>query len=74
MGKRATKTAHPNDPTMRSEYDFRGGVRGKYADRTTAGDTLVVLDPDVAKRFPTSKAVNDALRALPQRRPTSEED
>jgi hypothetical protein len=40
------------------------GVRGKYYRRATAGTNLVLLDPDVAKAFPTSKSVNSALRKL----------
>jgi len=46
------------------EYDFRGGVRGKYAAQYAAGTNLVLLDPDVAAVFPDSAAVNAALRAL----------
>jgi hypothetical protein len=49
---------------MRKEYDFRDGVRGKYAARVRQGTNIVVLDPDVAKAFPDSRAVNRALRAL----------
>jgi hypothetical protein len=49
---------------MRAEYDFRGGVRGKYAARYRAGTNVVVLDPDVAAVFGNAKAVNRALRAL----------
>jgi hypothetical protein len=49
---------------MRAEYDFRGGVRGKYAVRYRQGTNLVLLDPDVAATFPDSEAVNHALRAL----------
>ena len=30
------------DDEMRSEYDFRGGVRGKYADRYARALTVVV--------------------------------
>lgn len=52
------------DDEMLSEYDLRGGIRGKYADRYERGTNIVVLDPDVAERFPTSEAVNDALRRL----------
>jgi hypothetical protein len=60
---------------MLPEYDFSGGVRGKYAGRFAAGSHVVVLDPDVADLFGDSKSVNDALRALvkiaktPMRRP-----
>ncbi len=49
---------------MRPEYNFSGGVRGKYLPRLSKGDNVVVLDRDLAKVFPTSKAVNDALRVL----------
>lgn len=50
--------------TMRDEYDFSEGVRGKYAERYALGTNVVVLDPDVARIFSDSKSVNDALRIL----------
>jgi hypothetical protein len=53
-----------DNDAMRPEYDFSGGVRGKYLPRLAKGDNVVVLDRDLAKVFPTSKAVNDALRVL----------
>jgi hypothetical protein len=53
-----------SDPEMLDEYDFSGGVRGKYADRFPKGCNVVVLDPDVAQIFPDSESVNQALRAL----------
>jgi hypothetical protein len=46
------------------EYDFSGGVRGKYAGRFPQGSNLVVLDPAVARVFTDSESVNQALRAL----------
>jgi len=49
---------------MLPEYDFSKGVRGKYAKRYHQGSNIVVLDPDVAERFPNSEAVNRALRCL----------
>ena len=49
---------------MEPEYDFSKGTRGKYAKRYAKGSNLVVLDPDLAKLFPDSKSVNEALRAL----------
>ena len=49
---------------MRAEYDFSGGVRGKYAARFAEGTNLVLLAPDVAAVFPTATAVNKALRAV----------
>ena len=49
---------------MRTEYDFSKGVRNKYAGRIARTTTVVLLEPDVAKVFDTSEAVNSALRAL----------
>jgi hypothetical protein len=52
---------------MRAEYDFssiRGGVRGKYSRRYRAGVNLVLLDPEIARAFPTDVAVNEALRTV----------
>ncbi len=49
---------------MRAEYDFSKGVRGKYVDRLAKGVTVVALDADIAEAFPTSEAVNRALRAI----------
>ncbi len=53
-----------SDPPMRKEYDFSGGVIGKYAKRYADTTNIVSLDPDVADAFPDSKSVNDALRTL----------
>ena len=49
---------------MLPEYDFRGAVRGKYSARYAGGTNVVVLDPDVARAFPTAAEVNRALRRL----------
>jgi hypothetical protein len=50
---------------MRPEYDFAKGVRGKYRARLLKeGSNVVVLEPDVAKAFPDSAAVNEALRVV----------
>ncbi len=49
---------------MLDEYDFSRGVRGKHAGQYKAGSNVVMLAPEVAKVFPTSESVNDALRAL----------
>ena len=49
---------------MRPEYDFSGGVRGKYYRRYIASTNVVVLEPDVHKRFKNAAAVNEALRTL----------
>lgn len=52
---------------LRAEYDFSKGVRGKYAKSVDDG-LIVVIAPDVAKTFKSSKAVNDALRKELNRR------
>ena len=65
------------DDDLRPEYDFSslsGGVRGKYFRRYRAGVNLALLDPEVARAFPTDAAVNEALRTVlratkAQRRP-----
>ncbi|MDQ2944782.1 MAG: hypothetical protein M3Y27_02345 [Acidobacteriota bacterium] len=49
---------------MRAEYDFSGGVRGKYAAEYARGTNVVVLDPELAAVFPDSESVNDALRSF----------
>jgi len=49
---------------MNDDYDFSKGIRGKYAKQIAEGTNVVVLDPEVAKMFPTSEAVNKALRKL----------
>lgn len=63
--KKKIDTNH--DDELRPEYDFSklpGGIKGKYAERYHQGTNLVLLEPDVAKVFPTAEAVNEALRLL----------
>ena len=64
--KKASKPskAGPRRSTLRPEYDFSQGVRGKYAKRFAEGTNLVLLDPDVASEFPNAAAVNKALRGV----------
>ena len=52
---------------MRAEYrreDLGKGVRGKYFERYSKGTNLVLLNDEVAKAFPTTEAVNEALLGL----------
>ena len=49
---------------MRPEYDFSAAVRGKYYRRYLESTNVVVIEPDVHKRFKNSAAVNSALRTL----------
>jgi hypothetical protein len=60
------KGSRSSSDDLRPEYDLASlgpGVRGKYAQRLK-GTTLVALQPEVADAFPTSEAVNEALRAV----------
>jgi hypothetical protein len=50
--------------SIQNQYDFSKGVRGKYARRYAQGTNVVVLEPDVAKVFSNSKAVNASLRKI----------
>lgn len=52
-----------NDDEMLEEYDFSGGVRGKYVERLK-DQVVVLLEPDVAEVFPDSESVNKILRGL----------
>jgi hypothetical protein len=52
------------DDEMRPEYDFSGGVRGKYYEAYKQATNIIVLEPDVAEVFRDSAAVNEALRLL----------
>ncbi len=54
----------PVNEDMRPEYDFSGGVRGKYYEAYMQSSNVVVLDPDVAEIFRDSASVNEALRLL----------
>jgi hypothetical protein len=60
---RGMKAAIEKD-TMRPEYDFSKGVRGKHAAKYAAGTNVVVLEPGVAREFRTSEQVNETLRAV----------
>lgn len=55
------------DDELRSHYkrsDFPRLERGKFHREVAKGTSVVLLDPDLAKAFPSSEAVNSALRGL----------
>ncbi len=60
--------AESDTDEMKAEYDFSGGVRGKYVGRfkprAAEAPVTITLAPDVALAFPTEEAVNVALRGL----------
>lgn len=55
----------------REEYrreDLGTGTRGKHLADYREGTNVVLLDPDIAKAFPDSKSVNQALREYLEQR------
>lgn len=48
------------------EFDFSKATRGKYYKQYMESSNVVVLESDVAARFPNAAAVNAALRAMLQ--------
>ncbi|ESS71293.1 hypothetical protein MGMO_111c00130 [Methyloglobulus morosus KoM1] len=54
-----------NEDTLKPEYSselIKSGIRGKYASRYKEGTNIVLVEPELHKLFPTSEAVNRALR------------
>ena len=52
---------------MRRAYkrsDFAKLERGKFYAEVAKGTSVALLDPSIAKAFPTSRAVNEALSGL----------
>jgi hypothetical protein len=61
------KARNSKSDEMRAEYkhsDFKKLERGKFYQRVVAGSNVVVLDPKVAKAFPSSAIVNQTLKNL----------
>jgi hypothetical protein len=54
------------DDDMPAEIDFRGGERGRFAERFAEGTNLIALAPDVMEVFPDAESVNEALRLMAQ--------
>ena len=64
MKKQTRRRQSEAKDTMRAEYDFSKGVRGKHAAKYAEGTNVVVLEPDVAREFRTTEQVNETLRAV----------
>ena len=69
--KRQMTVQEEMDYEMRDEYDLSQAVLNPYparararAEAIAAGGGLVVIEPALFARFPSSEAVNDALRSL----------
>jgi hypothetical protein len=67
MSANAMKPKVSSVGEMRREYNFEysKAVRGKYYKRLLKeGSNVVVLETDIARAFPNSAAVNEALRVV----------
>ncbi|VEN73360.1 conserved hypothetical protein [Candidatus Desulfarcum epimagneticum] len=54
-----------DDLSEEYDFDYSKATRGKYFKRLLKeGSNVVILDPDIARAFPNSFAVNEALRSL----------
>ena len=64
--KRASKTVRKTSDDLRPEYvfDYSKAKANPYAARLRGRVVAVVLEPDVAAAFPSSRAVNTQLRAV----------
>ena len=52
-------SAKKQNDDLRPEYDLsklKGGVRGKYLQRATAGTKLMLIEPELAAVFPDAEA------------------
>lgn len=58
------KKGKAEDGEMRAEYDFSKGRPNPYAARAKMGTNLVLIEPELYELFPSSDAVNDALRLI----------
>jgi hypothetical protein len=63
--KRTTNGKKPSDD-LRSEYDFdyAKSKPNRFASKLRKGGRLIILEPEVAKIFRDSGAVNKALREV----------
>jgi hypothetical protein len=61
--------------TMRKEYrfDFSRAKPNRFRERIAEGVVAVVLEPDVARIFKSSEAVNALLRSVIAARPESKQ-
>ncbi|MFH1008643.1 MAG: hypothetical protein V1800_14275 [Candidatus Latescibacterota bacterium] len=68
MSENSTKRDY-DDYELRDEYDLSQlaiVAKGRYASERRASKNLVLLEPDVARAFPSDDSVNAALRLVMQ--------
>jgi len=61
---RKSQIVRDNGDDMLPEYDFTGGIRGKYAREFGRSRNIRILAPDLLEAFPDSESVNEALHML----------
>jgi hypothetical protein len=74
MKKISTRKKTPaTEETLRSEYrfDYSKSKPNRFAAKMSQGTVAVVLEPDVAKVFKSSEAVNALLRSIISAMPSS---
>jgi len=60
-------TRKQDDYELRDEYDLSKMTvlpKGRFDPKRRLGKNIVVLEPDIAKAFPSDEAVNEALRLI----------
>ena len=60
-------TTKRDDYELRDEYDLSKMTilpKGRFDPKRRIGKNVVVLDPDIARAFPSDEAVNKALRLI----------
>jgi len=58
------KEGKAEDGEVRAEYDFSTARTNPYAERANRSTNIVVIEPDLFEVFPSSDAVNAALRLI----------
>lgn len=56
-----------DDYELQKEYDLSKMTvlpKGRFDPKRRIGNNVVLLEPDIAKAFPSDEAVNEALRLL----------
>jgi hypothetical protein len=76
MKKTSPKKHHARCNTMRKEYrfDYSGAKPNRFAESMSEGVVAVVLEPDVAAVFKSSKTVNALLRSVIAAMPESQQE
>ena len=64
MQEDKSETTQVDDLRDHYDFDYSKAKPNRFAARLAQAQLMVVLDPDMAAIFPTSKAVNEALRVL----------